>query len=638
MDASEVFPFTDEDLDKAGLLGEGVDPLAQQVIETMKAHPKLLKLSIFVLQCINHVGQSKSPDSSFSSTTSSDPSNLSNLILTTTSQGSNSTLASPYAVSDYEKAVYYRGITADGDQPDLLYRSDITTNPFPSRQPPTRGNFGHLPSKSIRDVYNTSLHKVWRTVGPQIRDLVKAQKVRYSSIDPVRFVSYGEDKKETLGPPIVWIAVPPNSTSPETAHNVTQAILAILGENKAEDVVVEWREAVLSKLSGPPLMPVVNSINPTAHLRRIFTPALNIPLATKEREAEDTQGSLTMFFHENKDKNGNPSNKVLGVSNCHVLRADTSRDYVFRGGGAARQVVRVNGTRRFQQGLEEIMSILRTRSKRANTYTREIAELEAQGNLSDDDNKTLHTARQLLTIEQGGIAKLERFFAEVKNHWSDIEARNIGHLRVAKAIRAIPVDVAADTCYTEDWGAFEIDEMKVKAEFEGTFVDLGTAVSSEQVKENFYPRNDSRTTFKYPKERKFRIEGVVPRELIDHPDLLDSENRSCLIVGKDGTATGLTFGRYLGLESYVCSDLGVETMELGIYNLKEDGPVFSDKGDSGALIWDGNGRALGQLHSGHYKSLSSRSHVTYATPAWWLLERIKLEFPHAVFFRNTWSV
>lgn len=630
MDPPEVFPFTYEALGRAGLLGEDASQFAQQVVETMKAHPGLLKLSIFVLQCIEYAGQSKSPNTPFSpaSRTFSDVSVIPALALA--SQDSDSTVVSPYAVSEYEKIAYYNGITDNGDHPNLLYRSDFFTNPFPKPQ----GRFAHLPSKSLREVYDTSLNKVWHTVGPQIRDLVKGRKLRYSSIDPARFVSYGEDDEQTLGPPVIWVGVHPNSTSPDTAHEVSQDILALLAENGVQDVVVEWREAVLSKLSGPPLMRVVGSNNPTAYVRRIFTAALNIPLATKERETDDAQGSLTLFFHENKDKRGNPSDKVLGVSNCHVLRKDTTVDYEFKGSGAAKQHVRANGMRRFQQGLDDIRTLIGNHGIVAEVYVREIVRLEAKQNRDRDDDRELRKNQDLLLERQEAIAELEEFYGEVKNQWSDIGLRNIGHVRYAKAIS---VDIEGGTRYTEDWGAFEVDETKVKAEFEGTFVDLGTDISPDKVTAMFYPQSNTRTAFKYPDARKLKIQGVVTRELLANPDLFDSENRPCLIVGKDGTKTGLTFGRYAGLESFLCDELGVESIELGIYNWGKNSGVFADKGDSGALVWDSNGRVVGQLHSGESKGGSSNSHVTYATPGWWLLERIKLHFPYAVFFCNTWS-
>jgi hypothetical protein len=55
---------------------------------------------------------------------------------------------------------------------------------------------------------------------------------------------------------------------------------------------------------------------------------------------EDSQGTLTLWFHENNDKDGNHSNKVYGVSNCHALRKNTTVDYEHRG-GAPMDYVRV---------------------------------------------------------------------------------------------------------------------------------------------------------------------------------------------------------------------------------------------------------------------------------------------------------
>ncbi len=56
--------------------------------------------------------------------------------------------------------------------------------------------------------------------------------------------------KGSLGPVVIWVGVMPGSTSPETAHDVSQQILALLRKNGVEDVVVEWREAVAQKLVG----------------------------------------------------------------------------------------------------------------------------------------------------------------------------------------------------------------------------------------------------------------------------------------------------------------------------------------------------------------------------------------------------
>lgn len=152
------------------------------------------------------------------------------------------TVSSNHAVSDFERRTYYNGIAGNGGHPNLLYRTGSAKHPWTC---PT-GRFTSLPTKSVRGVYDTPLNKVWRVVLPRIRDLVK-EKGPYSCIDAARFVTR-HDGKEILGPPTVWIGVPPGSTSADTAHDVSEAILALLAENGVEDVEVEWREAVVLRL------------------------------------------------------------------------------------------------------------------------------------------------------------------------------------------------------------------------------------------------------------------------------------------------------------------------------------------------------------------------------------------------------
>jgi hypothetical protein len=112
-------------------------------------------------------------------------------------------------------------------------------------------------------------------------------------------------------------------------------------------------------------------------------------------------------------------------------------------------------------------------------------------------------------------------------------------------------------------------------------------------------------------------------------------------IGKDGNTTGLTVGRYAGIVSFLENELGVVSRELGIYNsgLNVAEP-FSDQGDSGSLVWqhmrDGMARMVGQLRSGRNKGGSTGNHLTYATPAWYLLKQVKAEYKHADFYRTEW--
>ena len=378
---------------------------------------------------------------------------------------SDATPVSVHGPDEYETTTYYNGITGDHDHPDLVYRSDFLTTPFPKPV----GRFAYAPVKSLRGVFDNPLNGVWDTVGPQIRNLIKARKINWSSIDPARFFTHaplGEAAKGSLGPVVIWIGVIPGSTSVDTAHKVSQEILTLLRENGVDDVVVEWREAVLQRLAGPPLMRHADSSDATHRVRRFLTALLGVPLATEEMEEEDSQGTLTLWFHENKDEDGNPSDKVYGVSNCHVLRKDTTVDYEHRG-GAPMDHVRVCGMRRFQRGLDEITKAIDCRATNAELWARGIVKLQAK---EAENAEAIRAKQRTLDIETDAIVDLEALRYDVTKYWSDLKLhRNIGHVQYAAAIS---VDVEGGTSYTSDWAAFLAAEAKVRDEFEGNVVDL----------------------------------------------------------------------------------------------------------------------------------------------------------------------
>jgi hypothetical protein len=350
---------------------------------------------------------------------------------------------------------------------------------------------------------------------------------------------------------------------------------------------------------------------------------------------KDAQGTVGLFFHENRDKHGNPSNKVFSVSNHHVLRK-TVKKYEFKGAGACRQYVRVCGLRRFQWGLDEIRVITNRHITLANLFTREIIELGPEPSQDEEeakqDKEQLRKTRQKLDDEKWAIAILEEFYMTLMAQWSDAARRNIGHVHYCPPIS---VDVKGER-YTEDWGTFELNERKFKDYFRGNVVDLGTTISPEKLTEMMYPRTELQEGFKYPEGRQMRINGIVSQELLASPDLFDSEGKPCFIVLKQGSTTNLTVGRYAGLESFLCDENGVKSVEIAIYNFGERSGPFSDKGDSGALVFDSFGRMVALLHSGKSKSDLTSSYVTYCTPAWWLIPRIKKRYPYADFNRTAW--
>ena len=114
----------------------------------------------------------------------------------------------------------------------------------------------------------------------------------------------------------------------------------------------------------------------------------------------------------------------------------------------------------------------------------------------------------------------------------------------------------------------------------------------------------------------------------------DLDGVPCLLVIKSGDyATGTTLGRANGVFSIVrdyFTDMSVNqtSMEWGIINYDSKSEVFSEPGDSGSIIADIRGRIGGMLTGGAGKTGSSD--MTYATPFWWLLQRIRTNgFPNA---------
>ena len=93
----------------------------------------------------------------------------------------------------------------------------------------------------------------------------------------------------------------------------------------------------------------------------------------------------------------------------------------------------------------------------------------------------------------------------------------------------------------------------------------------------------------------------------------------------------MTIGRATGINSFVREYFPDGTQrtskEWAILPYDHKSGAFSAPGDSGAIIVDGNGRIAGLLTGG--AGLTEATDVTYASPFYWLLQRIQNHFPNA---------
>ncbi|KAJ3979187.1 hypothetical protein F5890DRAFT_1576056 [Lentinula detonsa] len=266
------FPYSQEQLRNIGVLAEDAPELAKSALNFMQTCPDLIEPRAFALQCA--AMKAFSPPASPT---------LSELSVVTSfsalSVSSEATVVSKYAPSNYKRVCYYNGIAGEGECPELVYSSDLTT---PFDEP--KGRFAKAVVKSIYGADDTPLGKVWSTVLETIRTIVKAAVDNYSSIEACCFYTHGPNgfvhnpdgvtDGGSLGPAVVWVGVPPGSTSADTAHNASQLILELLYKNGVEDAVVEWRDTVVSKLT----------------VSHFLTHSLSIPLTTEGLESYDASG------------------------------------------------------------------------------------------------------------------------------------------------------------------------------------------------------------------------------------------------------------------------------------------------------------------------------------------------------------
>jgi hypothetical protein len=146
---------------------------------------------------------------------------------------------------------------------------------------------------------------------------------------------------------------------------------------------------------------------------------------------------------------------------------------------------------------------------------------------------------------------------------------------------------------------------------------------------------DATTTFEkfeYPDDRLLELRDVIQEDQMHKPDIIDHDGEPCRFVIKNGNATGVTIGRATGIFSFVREYFNNGThqtsMEWAILPYDYESREFSAPGDSGSIIADGRGRIGGLLTGGAGKT--EDLDITYATPFFWLLPRIKDNgFPNA---------
>ncbi|KAF8905189.1 hypothetical protein CPB84DRAFT_1771811 [Gymnopilus junonius] len=428
----------------------------------------------------------------------------------------------------------------------------------------------------------------------------------WTTIDVVRFVEVESASVPwSPGPPVLWIGVKPGSLSRQDAQVAVIGCEELLKKFELTDVEIAFRESLFTRLAPPKLLKYVSSHNATAPVRGPLTPALGFPIAADATPS--TEGTGTLYIRESSD-----STKVFVLTARHVLlprRQVPNKLYDRRLIKRSRDVLHLGRTA-FQSVLDSIMREIKHHVFYVNHLTKQLEYLaKKEANASENDvikikQRRTETEHQLEKSKEA-IEPLNEFHTEFTKYWSSERHRVLGHIAYAP-----PISAGTGTeRFTEDWALIELDDEKIDwSEFKGNVIDLGTELSfidfTQKITADFKVTN----FFEYPLDRFLPIHGIVSADELRHPTTLDAEGQPHLFVIKSGSSTGITIGRANGIMSF--------------------DRHFAAAGDSGAPIVDPVGRLVGMLTGGCASDKRSYNiDITYATPYYWLEERIKKCFP-----------
>ena len=134
-----------------------------------------------------------------------------------------------------------------------------------------------------------------------------------------------------------------------------------------------------------------------------------------------------------------------------------------------------------------------------------------------------------------------------------------------------------------------------------------------------------------------QISGVLQEDEIFNAPNVDDNEEPCHLVLKNGAATGTTYGRLTGFESFTRTykENGEKetSREIAVLPYSRKDGEFSAPGDSGSIVVDRDGRIVGMITGGAgSRGSRGKTDVTYLTPYWVIEQEIRKVFPEACLY------
>jgi hypothetical protein len=200
---------------------------------------------------------------------------------------------------------------------------------------------------------------------------------------------------------------------------------------------------------------------------------------------------------------------------------------------------------------------------------------------------------------------------EFLNSFASLDNRVIGYVFFSP-----PRNLHHPNGWLRDWALIELDVKKFGDKPPANIVYIGDIPERIEAKLNARPPGFH---FKMGGNKSLKLQDYIREDEITHPTMRDENNEPCLIVGKRGRTSGITWGTANEVKSVTRISPALNSKELCV--LSSICQPFSEEGDSGSIIFDLRGRVVGIMSAG--TGLTDRVDTTYVTPIDWLLSDIK---------------
>jgi hypothetical protein len=469
----------------------------------------------------------------------------------------------PYPPGEEEQTFYYHGLPS---RPKLVARSSGFRWQRQFRdQHETRKVLKNIGNHPIVDQYNDNV----------IEDIINALgDLPWNAIDVLR-IGY-DFENPTKYPVILWVSVQPGSTTWDKGYQCAITCIAVLRKYNIPDVECEIKEAEIFNLAGPRLLRLEPQ-DSCLYERLPFTQTLGQSLARIDRPGRE--GSMGLYLKQNN------ADKYFGLTCRHCVLDMDNEAYLRKNNNQPRLKIIQPGDGTFK-----------TREKRNSGLIKHWSDQEKH-------QRNIATAAQELKTSQDTKELLKSF--------ADLNNREIGHVFFSP-----PHNLHHPKGWLRDWALIELDVKKFGDKPLTNIVYIGDIPS--RIEEQLNMRPDV-FYFDMGENKSLKLQGYIREDEIVHPTMRDENDEPCLIVGKSGRSTGVTWSTANEVMSVTRkSPAAVNSKEWCV--LSSISRPFSEKGDSGSVIFDLRGRVGGIMSSG--TGTTDRLDTTYATPMDWLLSDI----------------